>query len=298
MKELMSFWKIFDHFYEGVYYVDNERKILYWNKAAEKISGYKAEEVINQFCYDNILDHVNDCGRQLCFDGCPLYATIQDRQSREAGVYLHHKEGHRVAVSVRTVPIERDGQVIGAIEVFVDDSVQHDLYKSLENYKELAHLDSLTELANRRTIDSFAEIRMAEYRALNTPFAIVMIDIDDFSSINNQHGHDIGDEVLKIVAKTLKNSVRQSDLVGRYGGEEFIVILIGDVEDQLAIISEKMRMLVENAYVRQDEKDIRVTISCGATIVQEHDELIDVIRRADKLLYESKHAGKNRVTIK
>ncbi len=223
---------------------------------------------------------------------------MMDCKAREAGVYLHHKEGHRLAVSIRTIPIERDGQVVGAIEVFVDDFAQHDLFKSLENYKELALLDPLTSIANRRTVDSFTEIRMVEFQTLKTPFAIVMIDIDDFRIINNRYGHDFGDDVLKMVAQTLKNAVRQSDLIGRYGGEEFIAILIGDVEEHLEIITEKMRMLVENAFIRQEDKAISVTISLGATIVSEQDSLIDVIRRADKLLYQSKQAGKNKVTIK
>ncbi len=297
MKDMTFLSDIFDNFYEGVYYVDTNRKILYWNKAAEQISGFQASEVVNKYCFDNLLNHVDDCGKQLCHDGCPLHATMADSQSREAGVYLHHKDGHRVAVSVRTIPIQEDGVVVGAIEVFVDDLTQHNLLKTLSNYKDLAMIDSLTKIANRRTIDSFAEIRMTEYQTLNTPFAIVMIDIDDFRNINNTYGHDVGDEVLKIVANTLKHCVRASDLVGRYGGEEFIAILIGDTYEHLSVITEKMRMLVENTFIRQKNGKIQVTISIGATQVKQNEQLVDVYKRADQLLYQSKQTGKNKVSI-
>ncbi len=72
MKEFIKLAEIFDYFYEGVYLVDTERRIMYWNKAAERISGFTSDEVVNHFYYDNILNHVDDCGKQLCHDGCPF----------------------------------------------------------------------------------------------------------------------------------------------------------------------------------------------------------------------------------
>jgi len=297
MNDFTQLAKLFDHFYEGVYFVDTNRQILYWNKGAENITGFSAKEVINHHCYHNLLNHITDDGKQLCHDGCPLHATIEDGKTREAGVYLHHKQGHRVAVSVRTVPIQVDDEVIGAIEIFVDNLTQHNLLKSLEQYKDLAMVDPLTGLANRRTIDSFGEIRISEFQSLNSPFAIVMIDVDNFRNINNTYGHDIGDDVLKMVANTLKNSIRQSDLIGRFGGEEFIAILIGDVGPHLSKLTEKMRMLVENASLRLKEQTISVTISLGATVVKTQDSFQSVIKRADQLLYQSKQTGKNKVTI-
>jgi PAS domain S-box-containing protein len=89
---------ILGNIHEGVYFVDSERKITFWNKGAERITGYTEGEVVGHFCYDNILKHVNDEGLHLCLGGCPLHQTLSDGQGREALVYLHHKEGYRVPV--------------------------------------------------------------------------------------------------------------------------------------------------------------------------------------------------------
>ena len=102
------FKSVLEHIYDGVYVVDAERKLLYWNKAAELISGYSYTDVVGHYCWDNILQHVNDEGCNLCKTGCPLEQTIKDGRSRKDLVYLHHKNGHRVPVFVRVNPIKDD----------------------------------------------------------------------------------------------------------------------------------------------------------------------------------------------
>ena len=90
---------------DGVYFTDQYRTIVYWNKKAERITGFSAEEVIGYHCHDNILNHVDDQGRSLCHSICPLAHTIKDRQPRASHLFLHHKQGHRIPVHVRTMPL-------------------------------------------------------------------------------------------------------------------------------------------------------------------------------------------------
>jgi diguanylate cyclase with PAS/PAC sensor len=117
--------KLLDEMYDGVYFVDRQRRIMYWNRGAERISGYSADEVIGRFCGDNLLRHVDACGRRLCTGMCPLAAAMHDGQPRQAEVILHHKQGHRVPVLVRVTPIrDAQGAIIGALEVFSDNSRQ------------------------------------------------------------------------------------------------------------------------------------------------------------------------------
>jgi len=92
---------IIENLYEGLYFVDRNRVIKYWNKAAEQISGYTANEVVGKSCSDNILNHVDSKGNNLCTGMCPLAATITDGKPREDEVYMHHKNGHRIPFSVR-----------------------------------------------------------------------------------------------------------------------------------------------------------------------------------------------------
>src|SRR5689334_15269715 len=115
--------KLLELLFDGLYYVDRNKKISFWNKAAEKITGYERAEVTGFCCADNILRHIDDEGHELCLDGCPLSATLFDGQVREAHVYLHHKRGHRVPVSIRVTPIrDAEGEIIGAAEVFADNT--------------------------------------------------------------------------------------------------------------------------------------------------------------------------------
>src|ERR1019366_9010306 len=120
--EMNSFFKrILDNLVDGVYLTDLQRRITYWNKAAEDLTGYSAEEVVGKRCADNILMHVNDSGRVLCSGERILDRTIADARPRRAEVYLHHKRGHRIPVEVRICPVPgRNGEVVGAVEIFND----------------------------------------------------------------------------------------------------------------------------------------------------------------------------------
>ena len=139
--EQESFKNIIENLHDGLYFVDKNRIITYWNRAAEKISGFSADEVIGKSCSDNILSHVDSEGNSLCLNICPLASTIEDNIPREAEVYLHHKDGHRVPVSVRVSTLTNEkGEVIGGIELFTDISNQH---ANTLKVKELEQIDTL-----------------------------------------------------------------------------------------------------------------------------------------------------------
>lgn len=298
MKWGEEFYKyMLENIYDGIYFVDTERKITFWNKGAERITGFSASEVVNSYCYDNILNHISEEGVKLCLDGCPLQNTIITGEIGELPVYLHHKEGHRISVTVKALPIFEGDKVVGAVEIFKDDSEKHNLIKDMEELKVLAMIDQLTGLPNRRNIDMHMFTKMNEFSRFGVPFGVAFIDIDYFKNFNDTYGHDLGDEVLKMVAKTLGNNLRNSDFVGRWGGEEFIAIFQNMNKEKLRVVSEKIRSLVENSLLRKKEDSLKVTISIGATISVGNDTIDEIIKRADQLLYKSKSEGRNRVSI-
>ena len=292
-----EFYKsLLQNIYEGVYFVDKDRRITFWNKGAERITGFTSSEVLNNFCYNHILNHVNDEGEELCLTGCPLHKTMEDGQMREASVYLHHKQGHRIPVSIRTIAIIDNGKTVGAIEVFRDETEQKGIIKEIEKLKDLALNDPLTSLPNRRYIESLKKKKMNEYFTLGIPFGVAFMDIDKFKDFNDNYGHDVGDEVLKMVAKTFRGVVRSNDLIGRWGGEEFLAAFSGVDLDDLCNVSEKLRALIERASLKKGEESLKVTISIGSTLFQPEDTIDSVINRADSLLYRSKSEGRNKVT--
>src|SRR5512142_1670458 len=123
MTEEKDFYKdIIDNLYDGVYFVDRDRVITYWNKGAERITGYKAAQVIGRACRDNVLNHVTADGTELCDAECPLAACMWDGKVREADVFLHHADGHRVPVLGRAAPLRDEaGNITGAVETFSSD---------------------------------------------------------------------------------------------------------------------------------------------------------------------------------
>lgn len=292
------FKHVVDSLPDGVYVTDRERRITYWNHAAEVLSGYTAEEVLGRRCSENFLMHIDDSGCLLCQGVCPLSQTLEDGLPHRADVYLHHKSGHRVPVEVRVRPIwDANGEVAGAVEVFSDNSRQRAVRERAKELAKFAFLDPASQVGNR----SYLEQQLAHHleQALNfgTPFGVMLADLDEFKNVNDTYGHAAGDVVLVTVAKTMSNCLRASDAVGRWGGDEFLAILPGITRQFLASVSEKLRKLVAQSPVPLNCAQLRVTISVGATMAAPGDSLESLLKRADKQLYTSKQSGRNRVSL-
>ena len=301
MPETPDFQDILDHLYDGVYFVDRDRVITYWNQGAARISGYDAGAVLGRSCRDGVLNHVTANGVPLCSNGCPLTATMADGVPREADVFLHHADGHRVPVLVRCAPLrDADGAIVGAVESFSTDRGLRTARQELRALRHQVHTDALTEVGNRAFLDARLRAMVAEAAHHGArEAAIALLDIDRFKSVNDTHGHEAGDRVLRMVATTLKASLRATDGLGRWGGEEFLVLLDGVADAaSLTAACEKLRHLV--GWSRLDLGDgtsISVTLSLGATHVRADDTPETVVARADALMYRSKEAGRDRVTV-
>jgi diguanylate cyclase (GGDEF)-like protein/PAS domain S-box-containing protein len=282
----------------GVYLTDTNRKITYWNRTAEEISGYGSDDVMGRHCHDNVLMHVDDKGNSLCKGLCPLAQTMVDGQIREADVFLSHKQGHRVAVHVHTLPLKNaNGEIIGAAEVFTDIDILLSMKRNTAILEQMAFHDSLTRLPNREYIKSELAVRLQEFQRYGIPFGVLFLDIDHFKNLNDSLGHQAGDRVLEMVAATLRESARPFDFFGRWGGEEFLGIIRHVDADNLAGISERYLRLIEKSYVMMDEKQITVTVSIGGTVARHGDTADAIIKRADELMYQSKRKGRNRMTV-
>jgi diguanylate cyclase (GGDEF)-like protein len=229
---------------------------------------------------------------------CPAAKTLKDGREREEELYLHHKKGHRVPVSIRVAPIhDPQGRVIGAVEVFGDNSTKVEAKQAIEELQRMALLDTLTQVGNRRFAEMNLTARLGEQNRYGWTFGVLFMDIDHFKDINDTYGHEVGDQILRMTAKTLSNSVRSFDLVTRWGGEEFLAIIANVDGDRLHIVAEKLRAMMERSSISHNSETIKATISIGATVAQPEDSVDSLVRRADKLMYESKLSGRNRVTL-
>jgi diguanylate cyclase (GGDEF)-like protein/PAS domain S-box-containing protein len=298
MLDRESYSNIFDNLYDGLYFVDRNRVIEYWNRAAERISGFKAEEVVGRSCSDNILTHVDAGGDNLCQGMCPLAKTMVDGVPRQAEVFLHHKDGHRVPISVRTSTLtDQDGKILGGVELFSDISNYKLIELRARELEAMALLDSLTGLANRNYLQKEFLMRCEEQKRFGVHFGVLFMDIDHFKTFNDTYGHEVGDRVLKLVASTLANNSRPFDVFGRWGGEEFIGLIRNVTHQQLEHIGNRVRVLVNSSYITLEDYKLQVSVSIGATLVRENDSIDTLLKRADTLLYESKREGRNRLKI-
>lgn len=292
------FENLIDNLYDGVYFVDPTRKILYWNQGAERITGYTREEMLGRYCPDNILQHVDAAGRALCLVGCPLTRAIHDGIAREEEIYLRHKQGHRVPVLVKSSPIRgEEGRIIGAVEIFSDNSRQKDESLKAQVLERQALMDPVTGLGNRRYCEQALEDMMKEHRRQKRAFGVLIVDLDRFKDVNDRHGHAVGDDVLRMVGRTLSQNMRGLDCLGRWGGEEFLLLVADVDEEMLFFVAERCRALVEQSYLNVNADRVRVTISVGGTLSKPLDDALSVVKRADQNLYLSKERGRNRVTV-
>ncbi|MCB1189774.1 MAG: sensor domain-containing diguanylate cyclase [Leptospiraceae bacterium] len=290
--------KLIEHISDGIYYVDLSKKITFWNKAAERITGYTKQEVMDARCSDNMLRHIDEMGRELCISGCPLSKTIKDGQIRTMDVYLHHKDGHRVPVTVRAAPIpDKDGKTVGVVETFSDNSRRIDIIQELSKLRKEAFADPLTGIGNRRFAEITIKNKIQELQSFYLPFGILFVDIDHFKQCNDTYGHNTGDRVLIMVAKTMSNVLRHLDFVARWGGEEFVVILTNINKDVLGRVAERIRVFIERSWLMVENQKLTVTVSIGGTMAIEKDSIDSLIERADSQMYSSKNSGRNRVSL-
>ena len=299
MKETVELYRnLLDQVSDGVYYLDRDRKVVYWNKGAERLTGYSKAEVLGRKCSDDILVHMNASGHSLCDLSCPIDQLYRDHCYGDGEFILRHKNGHRIPVLVRVSPIlNANGQVVGAAQVFSDNYSKVTLKKRIDELQKQSLVDPLTKLANRRAMEIYLTSRREEFRRFQWPFGVLFIDIDHFKKINDNYGHIIGDDILRMVAETLSHNNRPFDIVGRWGGEEFLAIIANVDLEALKEIADRYRVFIRKSKMAQSKGDIRVTVSIGATLCHQNDTTRSLIKRADELMYHCKNSGRDCVRV-
>jgi diguanylate cyclase (GGDEF)-like protein len=200
-----------------------------------------------------------------------------------------------VPVCVRVKPVhDENNNIIGTVETFSDDSFDIALQDRVTDLERKSLIDSLTGIGNRQYADITLSTTLNELKRYGWPFSVIFIDIDDFKKVNNTYGHNVGDEVLKILTRTTAGIIRELETsVFHWGDEEFLVIAINCEGEKLLGMAERLRLLVSNSSVTREAGMLRITVSAGVTAALPQDNAEKIITRADGLLYQAKKAGKN-----
>jgi diguanylate cyclase (GGDEF)-like protein/PAS domain S-box-containing protein len=265
----------------GIVVLDPAERVIELNPYAAELVGKDASAAIGQ-----PLDHVLD-----------RWPPLDLAHANETEVVVERNGGTR-CFQVQSSRLEAGrGETIGYAVVLFDVTARK---LAEQRLAELARTDALTGVTNRRHFLELAEVECARARRYRRPLSILMLDVDHFKQVNDRHGHLVGDEVLRLVAARLAQHMRVTDLLGRFGGEEFICLLgEGDLAAAL-YTAERLRQIVEAARLETDaDGSLRVTISIGLAHARGGDDftLDGLIERADRALYASKAAGRNRVTV-
>ncbi|RJP18639.1 MAG: GGDEF domain-containing protein [Candidatus Omnitrophota bacterium] len=264
---------ILENLHEGVYYVDHNRKILYWNNAAERITGYSKKEVEGHRCSDNILVHVNGEGKNICHSDCPLSNSMREEKFESTTIYLHHKDGHRVPVAVRATPIHNsEGMILGAVEIFSENMEKVSDQEKIKELAKLAYLDELTGLPNKNYLNMKRKSIHAEIEETQQMYGIIMIRIKNYDSITEKHGLHITEKMLKVITKTLLNITPSSCSMGRWDETAFLCLFPNSTQDQTLILEKRYRGLVEKTSLDLGKNNFLQIITASKALLSKTGE--------------------------
>lgn len=290
--------KLADRLFDGVIEIDTKRRVRLWNHSATRMSGFTAEQVLGKAYQSQPGRHCSEAGTELPDGLIPLLGTLRDGQPREAIGYMIHADGYRFTALTRTQPIfDRRHKITGAVEIFTDNKALIAVFQALQRSQETVLFDPLTGIGNRPHIEAKVRAAIEDFRRQSAEFGILFIDIDHFKDFNDRYGHLVGDKVLRAAANALRQNLRGSDSCGRWGGEEFIVLVHNLDRAGLEKVAEKLRQVVAGTAVREKDAELCVTVSVGASLARAGDTLESLLERADRLMYESKRLGRNRVSV-
>jgi diguanylate cyclase (GGDEF)-like protein/PAS domain S-box-containing protein len=289
--------RMLDQLHDAVYFVDTTRRIRYWNEAAERLTGYQREEVIGRLCFDHVLDHTDQSGCGLCHRDCPLVRSMVEGRCVGERLNFRHKDGRRVLVEVRVMPVRNEnGSIIGAVEVFHDATSSVMVESAYRQTRQEADRDPLTGLANRRCLDRMMAHHLEGLRKSGEPLSLIMADLDHFKQINDTLGHDVGDTALARFANVLQSQCRPAELVARFGGEEFVILVPGHPLETAVTIAERLR--VNSAKASPEEfGSMQLAASFGVAEAIPGETATQLLRRVDAALYRAKARGRNRVEV-
>jgi diguanylate cyclase (GGDEF)-like protein/PAS domain S-box-containing protein len=313
----------------ATFVIDAEHKVLYWNKACEDLTAIQAKDLIGTSDHwKAFYDHHRPCMADIIvdhkIDDMALFYEIHARSDLipdgiSAEGWYPNLGGKNRYILFDAAPIYDDkGKLVAAIETIKDitvrkqveeelqrakgllESAHRELQQSLEREQLLAHTDDLTDLYNRRYFYKLAAREFSASMRYRRPLSIIIFDVDGFKRINDSFGHLTGDKALALVAQIASTQVRASDVLARYGGDEFVILLSQTGAQQALSIAERINASTAATLMETDKGNLSLTLSIGIAELNHalQDESVEsVIRRADEAMYAAKQAGQNRTVI-
>jgi len=292
-----NYQTLLDNLYEGVYYVDRDRKIKFWSKGAEIITGYKSTEILGKQCSDKFLSHTSLEGVSFCRSSCLMRNTIATGSYNKAEAYLRHKDGHDVRVSLRISPMfDSKGKVVGATHIFTNNELYLSSRPDEIKRNLVLYYDDLTKLPSRYNTELILKTKIEEFRRYHWHFATYLIEIDDFEKLRKSYSKDEVNGFTVQFSDLIKKDIRPFDIVGRWAENQFLVIMVNVDKKAMLMLGERMRKLIEETPFKVNETTDNLTLSQGCALIGENISNDVLITKLENLLGSSISAGGNQLT--
>ena len=288
---------IFNSIHDPFSIVDRNYTIMKVNDSYAHMNDRLAKDLLGRTCYKALYGRTSVC------EECVVEKTFRSSDPCAKEKLVTTPDGSEIWMEIYTYPVfDKNGRVSHVIEYardITDRKMAEEENKHL--IKKLNHLsatDSLTGLLNRRALNDILDHEIDRARRYSSDLSLILCDIDRFKLINDSYGHRAGDLALQAISESLKSTLRKADVIGRYGGDEFMMILPETSLNGAKSLAEKIRVVVENTeLVLPEGKSNRLSMSIGVASCCAAVENIDtIVARADAALYTSKQAGRNRVS--
>jgi diguanylate cyclase (GGDEF)-like protein/PAS domain S-box-containing protein len=290
---------------------DRDGALQWVNQAWVNLTGYSREEAIGKST------RIVKSGKHDAAFYKTMWDTILSGETWQGEVINKRKDGSLYFEEETITPVlDAGGNVANFIAIKLDvterkqkeeelqrakerlEIMNHELQLAFEHEQRLAHIDGLTGINNRRYLFELADHEFDIARRYQQPLSVIMFDLDHFKDVNDSFGHIMGDKVLRTVIQTAEMQLRDVDLIGRYGGEEFVIVMPMTKAQQAHLLAERIRSNVAALRVDTGADPVAVTLSIGIAEFMPQDESVEaIIRRADEALYMAKQAGRNRTEI-
>jgi len=287
---------LLDQVKEGFYILDRDRRILFWNGGAERISGYMAHEVAGQYCHGDLFVHCDEQESALCGEGARLTDVTADGRSRECTVLLRHRLGHRLPVRVHSHAIrDAGGYVTGTLEMF-EEAVAGARHGN-QALRALGCLDPGSDAVKR----SFGEMKLRhaleKLRKFDIPFGWLRIGLDGAAELEHRYGHGMVDAAMRMIGATLNGSLKALDVLTRWDRTEFRVEASLRSHVVLAEVAERLRTLVSASGLEWWGDRMQVSVSVGGVMAGIDDTLETLEARAERVYESCQAAGGNRAAV-
>jgi diguanylate cyclase (GGDEF)-like protein/PAS domain S-box-containing protein len=282
----------------GVYIVDRNRRIRFWNEGAEQITGYLRQDVVGRLLRDHLLT-TGDQAKNLDSDpDDPINRAFRDGKPSIMNISILHKDGYRVPIVLRTLPIRNGrGAVVGAAESFEENRSASVWTRRHSAIADFGCLDAVTGVAAKNFMETQLREHLITFAEHHIPFGILLIQIDHMDQFRASRGPGVVPSILRIVAQSMENCVRPTDLVGCWGENQFIAILIECKESEVVLVGERVRKMIGRSEIEWWGDKFSVTSPVGGAGCRAGDEIELLVARAAASLQESIVKGGNCVTV-